>query len=258
LLLAVLAEIFAVTAWFTLVALIPLVARLLLLLVALRRLVAARWLDAAQSTAQFFEFPLIHYFLAFGDFDEFEHFVELINHVLQRNGDFRGVFHSLRDGRTFGGAKISRLHPRLRRLAFRLGRTLLPFLTLVLTLWATRLLLAVRLTTLTLFWSNRRFRFGRGFGLRFTFGRVSFGVMRGEISGLLRMWFAKTARGVGFRFAVFFGAMVFFRCFGCAGIFVGFGRGVFIRCGTRTTSAATTTTAAAAAICGAQRRGGRA
>ena len=192
LLLAVLAEIFAVTAWFALVAvvsLIPLVARLLLLLVALRRLVAARWLNAAQSAAQFFQFAFVHHFLAFGDFDEFEHFVELINHVLQRNRNFRCVFHGLCDGRTFSGAKISWFYPRPWRLALRLGGPFLPFLTL----WATLLVLAVGLATLALFRANRRYLLWRSFGWRFAFGRVSVGLMRGEIRWFFRMWLAKSA-----------------------------------------------------------------
>ena len=260
LLVAILAEIFTVTARLALVAIIPLIPMVtrLLLLFALRRLVAARWLDAAQSAAQFFQFAFVHHFLTLGDFDEFEHFVELINHVLQRNGNFRGVFYGLCDGRTFRRTEISWLHPRLRRLAFRLGQTFLPFLTLVRALVLailTTLLLPVRLPPLALFWANRSFLLRRGFGLRFNFGRVSIGVVRRKVIRFFRVGFAKSTRVVGFRFVSIRWSGVLFGGFLSWGNFFGFGRGVFIRCGTGTTSPTTTTTTATTAICGAQWRG---
>ena len=83
-----------------------------------RRRLVARRLDAAERSAQLFNLALIGEFLALGDFDEFQNFVELINRVLERLGDFRGVRHGLADGRGFCRAKISGLDPRLRTLRF--------------------------------------------------------------------------------------------------------------------------------------------
>jgi hypothetical protein len=66
----------------------------------------ARRLDAAQRAAQFINFPFVREFLPLGHFDEFEHFIEMVNHLFQTLGDFRRVLHGLTDGRGVGGAKI--------------------------------------------------------------------------------------------------------------------------------------------------------
>ena len=93
-------------------------------LLLLRRGFAPRRLDAAQGAAKFFNFALISELLALGDFDEFQHFVEMINHLLERFGNFRGVLDGLGNGRGFSGTKISGLDPRLG--ALRLGAAFLP------------------------------------------------------------------------------------------------------------------------------------
>ena len=50
---------------------------------ALAGLIAARRLDAAEGAAEFLNLTFVGELLAFGDLDEFEHFVELINHLLE-------------------------------------------------------------------------------------------------------------------------------------------------------------------------------
>jgi len=54
-------------------------------------LFAARRLDAAERAAKFLDLALVGELLALGDFDEFQHFVEMINHLLERLGNLRGV-----------------------------------------------------------------------------------------------------------------------------------------------------------------------
>jgi hypothetical protein len=66
----------------------------------------ARWLDAAERAAEFVNLAFVGELLAFGDLDEFEHFVEMINHLLEAIGNFSGVFHSLANGRGVGGFEI--------------------------------------------------------------------------------------------------------------------------------------------------------
>jgi len=78
-----------------------------------RRQFAARRLDAAKRAAKFINLALVGQFLALGDLDQFKHFVEMIDHLLERLGDFRGVRNGLADGRGFGRTKIGGLDPRL-------------------------------------------------------------------------------------------------------------------------------------------------
>jgi hypothetical protein len=84
-----------------------------------RRLLAAGRLDATQRAAQFVNLAFVGQLLAFGNLNEFEHFVELVNHPLERRGDFRGVFNGLTNGRGFSGAEIGGLDPRLGARRFR-------------------------------------------------------------------------------------------------------------------------------------------
>ena len=87
------------------------------------RWLAARRLDALKRAAQFGQLALIGKLLALGDLDEFQHLIQLINHLLERLGDLRGVRHRFADGGGFGRTKISRLDPlalaRRLRSAFR-------------------------------------------------------------------------------------------------------------------------------------------
>jgi hypothetical protein len=76
------------------------------------RLMAGR-LNAAERAAQFLNLPLIGQFLAFGNLNQFKDFVQLVNRVLERLGNFRCVCHGLADGRRFRRAKISRSRPGL-------------------------------------------------------------------------------------------------------------------------------------------------
>ena len=82
----------------------------------------ARRLDASERAAEFFNLAFVGEFLAFGDFDEFEHFVEMVRHLLEGVGNFRGVFDGLADGRCVGGSEIRILRPR--RSEFRCRRAL--------------------------------------------------------------------------------------------------------------------------------------
>lgn len=88
-----------------------------------RRQLSSRRLDAAESAAKFVNLAFVGELLTLGDLDEFEHFVELVNHLLERSGDFGGVRDGLTDGGGFGGAKISGPDPltRLRRLRAAVG-----------------------------------------------------------------------------------------------------------------------------------------
>jgi hypothetical protein len=64
-----------------------------------RRLLLMAWrLDAAERAAKFVNFALIGKFLALGHLDQFQDFVQLVNRVLERFRNFRGVRHSLADG----------------------------------------------------------------------------------------------------------------------------------------------------------------
>ncbi len=100
-----------------------------------RLLLEARRLDAAERAAEFFNLAFVGQFLALGKLDQFKNFVQLVNRVLERLGNFRGMGHSLADGRSLRRAKICRLDP-----GFRLRAAVL---------WASRAFLAVR-TFLTL------------------------------------------------------------------------------------------------------------
>jgi hypothetical protein len=68
-------------------------------------------LDAAQRAAEFIKLALVGDFLSLGNFDEFEHFVQLIVQFLQRIGYEGRVLDGLADGGRFGGAEIRRLDP---------------------------------------------------------------------------------------------------------------------------------------------------
>jgi hypothetical protein len=70
-----------------------------------------RRLDAAQRAAEFVNLAFVGNFLALGQLYKFENFVKLINGVLERFGDLRGVGYSLVDGRSFCRAKIGGLGP---------------------------------------------------------------------------------------------------------------------------------------------------
>jgi hypothetical protein len=144
---------------------------------ALRLRLVARRLDAAERAAEFVNFALVGNFLALGQLDEFENFIQLVNRVLQRFGNFGGVRDGLADGGNVGGAKISGFDPRLRARRLRAA-----FGTLV----ALRKFARAR---------GRRtdgFRFGRGFsGRRHFFRRRGFGMFFG-------MRFTEVAGRVGF------------------------------------------------------------
>jgi hypothetical protein len=73
------------------------VARTALGMLLLLRLVARR-LDSAERTAKFFNLALVGKLLALGDFNQFKNFIELVNHVLERFRNFRGMGHGLADG----------------------------------------------------------------------------------------------------------------------------------------------------------------
>ena len=162
-----------------------------------RRHFAAGRLDAAQGAAKFIKLPFIGELLPLGHLDEFEHFIQLINHLLERLGNLRGVGNGLADGRSFGGPEIGGLDPlaltggQARR---RLRRTLIPAVNPA---WfATR------------FARGRRHGSGGGHRFRFVFsGRGVF--VRTETFRLIRMGFAKTAGsfsfvlGMGRRFSGF-------------------------------------------------------
>lgn len=79
-----------------------------------RRRLAARRLDAAECAPKFVNLAFVGELLALDDFDEFEHFIELVNHLFERLGNFGGVRDGLTDGGGFSRAEISGLDPRLR------------------------------------------------------------------------------------------------------------------------------------------------
>jgi hypothetical protein len=79
-------------------------ARRMLLLVAER-------LDAAERAAKFINLALIGELLALRQFDQFKNFVQLVNHIFERFGNFGGVGHRLGDGRGVRRTKIRRAAP---------------------------------------------------------------------------------------------------------------------------------------------------
>ncbi len=95
-------------------------------------------IDAAEGAAQFVQLALVGEFLALGEFDEFQNFIQLVNGLLERLGDLGGNQHGFVDGRTGRGAQIRRLGPFARallgalrfRTTFLSFRALLPFLPL--------------------------------------------------------------------------------------------------------------------------------
>jgi hypothetical protein len=224
-----------VTAWVTR-------RRLWLLLFATRRL------DAAERAAKFFNLPFVGQLLAFGDFDEFQNFVEMINHLLERLGNFRGVFHGLGDSRGFGRTKISGLHPRLG--ALRLGATLLT---------------AVIGTTIAKLFARRLGR-ARRFGFVMLDVFVMFRFVRSKICRCFGMRNAETTGGIGLMLRMIdMVAMIggFNRWCGrfhgfrsrrnllSGGRFAGLGRGA------RATAATTSTPTTATAVAGVTGSGGR-
>ena len=85
-------------------------------------------LDAAERAAEFVNLAFVGELLPLGDFDQFEHFVEMINHLLEAIGNFRGVFDGLADGRGVGGSEIR--ITRTRRSWFRGRRAFQPLVAL--------------------------------------------------------------------------------------------------------------------------------
>lgn len=88
----------------------------------------ARRLDAAERAAEFVNLAFVGELLPLGDLDQFQHFVEMINHLLEAVGNFRGVLDRLADGRGIGGSEIRKTRPR--RSGFRCRRTFNPLLAL--------------------------------------------------------------------------------------------------------------------------------
>jgi len=168
-------------------------------------------LDAAERAAKFFNFAFVGELLAFGDLDEFKHFVELVNHLLERLGDLRGVRDGFADGRGFGGPEIGGLGPLTLRWRFRSAFGPAKFRSAA-TRRFTRRFGSPR-------WFRRMAGFRDGFGL---VGWLRSGFVRGKFSGHFRVRFAKIAGGISFVFRV----LGVFRRFGCrrAG-FNGFRRG---------------------------------
>lgn len=210
----------------------------------LLRLLATRRLDAAQRPAQFVNLPFVSQFLAFGDFDEFQHFVEMINHLLERRGHFRGVFDGLTDGRSFSGAKIGRLDPRFGALRLRAAFGAAFFRAAIARLLAWGCFRSLG-------WFRRSVRFCYRFGI------VSFNGFRfmgGKISRRFGMGFAEITGRIGFMLGVvgmihrLGWSSVWLNRFWCRGNFsIGGGIG-WLGSGTWATAAASTTTPATAAI----------
>lgn len=160
-------------------------------LLLLRRLFAARRLDAAERAPQFVNLAFIGKLLAFGDLDEFKHFVQMVNHLLERRGHFCGVLDSLTDGRGFSGAEIGGLDPRFGPLRFRAA-----FGPAIFRVTPARLV-------------TRRFgcvgRFYRSRCFRCRFGIVGFHGFRfvgSKISRHIRMRLAEITSGFSFLFRV--------------------------------------------------------
>jgi len=200
-----------------------------------RRQLTARRLDAAERAAEFVKLALVGELLTLGDLDEFEHFVELVNHLLERLGNFRGVRDGLADGRGFGGAKIGGLGPLT--LARRFRAAFRPAVTGKFALRPAR---------------RPGFRRGEIFSGRFRhrfFHR--FGFVRGKVGGRFRVWLAEIAGGIGLVMIRVLGGFrrrrVWFNCFRGGRNFFGTGRAGLGNNGTRAAATATTTTATAAA-----------
>ncbi len=150
---------------------------------------AARRLDAAECAAKFVNLALVGELLALGDLNEFEHFVELVNHLLERLGDLGGVRNGLTDGGCFSRAEIGGLDPRLRAQWF--GTTIG--------------------ATLTLRFTLRRGKIFSG-GLRQRrLNRIGF--VRGKIGGHFRVRLAKIAGRIGLGFDMFGRRSDGFGCF---------------------------------------------
>ncbi len=231
-------------------------ARLALLL--LWRLLATRRLDAAEGAAKFLDLAFIGELLALGDFDKFQNFVEMINHLLERLGNLRGMLDGLGNGRGFGRPKISGLDPRLGALRF-----------------GTALLTAVVRATIAKLFARRlgradRFRFGRCGIFRSRFRLVVmlnvFRLMRSKFGGRFRVGFAEAAGRVSFVFRVlivvpmiggFDGRRGGFHRFRCGRNFVSGRRFAGFRRGTGATAAATSTPTTAPAVAGVPGGGGR-
>ena len=192
-------------------------------------LLAAGRLDTAERAAKFFDLSFVGELLALGDLDELKHFVELVNHLLERLGNFGGVRDGFADGRGFGGAKIGGLGPLTLRRRFRPA-------------------VARRFGSAR--WLRRVGSFRGGFGL-----------VRGKFGRRFRVRFAKIAGGIGLVFGVF-GVL---RCFGgrrdginrfrCGRNFFGASYAGLGNYGTRTTAPAAPATAPAIIPGGTTRRG---
>jgi hypothetical protein len=66
-------------------------------------------LNATERAAELVNLTFVGELLAFGEFDEFQNFVQLIRHLLERLGNLRGEFDGLADGGNVGGAEIGGL-----------------------------------------------------------------------------------------------------------------------------------------------------
>jgi hypothetical protein len=148
----------------------------------------ARRLDAAECAAKFFNLALIGKLLTLGDFDQFKDFIQLVNHVLERFGNLRGVGHSLADGRSFRGAEIRRLRPLL---------GLLTALLMLMRVRAFRTTLmrafAVGFTLMFAFLLTLRLRRCGSFCNRFC------GRLRCRFHGSFRLWLCMRMSSVGMR-----------------------------------------------------------
>ena len=149
-------------------------------------------LDAAERAAQFVNLAFVRELLALGDFDEFQHFVELINHLLERFGNLGGVRNGFADGCGFGGTKVNGLDPLALRGRFRttLRTTVCPAVAGKITLRFTR-------------WPGfgRMEMFGGGMISNRMIGDGlfhGFRLMRGEIGGGFGVRLAEIAGGVAF------------------------------------------------------------
>ncbi|MEI8289484.1 MAG: hypothetical protein WCH99_08410 [Verrucomicrobiota bacterium] len=204
-----------------------------------RRQFAARRLNAAKRAAQFLDFTLVGELLALGDFDKFEHFVELVNHLLERFGNLRGMSDGFADGGSLGGTEIGGLNPLTLARRFRA------------TFRTPNFRPTVRPRLARWFGDAQRLRhfasFRNGFGLK-SFIRTGF--VRGEFRGRFRMRFTKVTGGIGFSFRLFGG----FSGFRGRRNFIRGRRNRFGRHRTWTAAAAATATAATIAA-GTARRG---
>jgi hypothetical protein len=215
-------------------------------------LLLARGLNAAERAAKFINLALVSQFLALGQLDQFKNFVQLINGVLERLGNFRGVGHSLTDGRGFRRTKIGRLDPGLRLRAAIFGASRTFRLTLVfrlaLAFWLTfRFRLALALAFRFRSRGNFRNAFSGGFSNRPGVRMRKF-LWRHSLDRFFKMRFAEIAGGIAFGFGngFFIANDSFFGRFRMGRQFPGDGRG-FVGSGTWSAAAATTATASAAA-----------